>query len=112
MCAGLSPAWLAGTWVSVSSPTAEGYTVLSVWKRWLAAGFDRLVSSMLQLGHWARRPACFWELLADLMALPPGQGGSCMLVSAEPSASVPLLALLQCVLLVRLWCCGSNSPFA
>lgn len=51
MCAGLSPAWLAGTWVSVSSPTAEGYTVLSVWKRWLAAGFDRLLSSVLQLGH-------------------------------------------------------------
>lgn len=43
--------WLAGAGVSVCSPTGEGYTVLSGWKRRLGMGFDRLFSSMLQPVH-------------------------------------------------------------
>lgn len=61
-----------------------------------AAGFDRLVSNVLQLVPRAQPPACFWEPLAELRAIRRGQGDpacSC-LRTLRPSAPSPRCSVL------------------
>lgn len=83
--------WLAGAWVSVCSPAGEGYTVRSGCKRRPGMGFDRLFSSTLQPLRCTELGLLhvFGSSRQSLGPSRVGGGGSCMLVSAEPSSSVP-----------------------